>query len=74
MTTNVLGSLNNVLKDVREEPVVLLTEHFRKKCQEWFHNQCENVMSILTMLATVPEKLLRIRCQSAEGLLVSASL
>ena len=42
MTTNISESLNNVLKDARELPVIGLLEFIRSLIQRWFYERRSN--------------------------------
>ena len=61
MTTGVAESLNVVLKDARDLPILWLIEELRNLLQKWFANRKQQTLSMTNELTTWAEGELRMR-------------
>ena len=61
MTTRIAESLNIVLKDARDLPILQLIEELRNLLQKWFTNRKQQALSITTELITWVDGELRVR-------------
>ena len=73
MTTNMSESMNAMLKDVRDYPVIALFNFIQAKMSEWFNNRRVEASKIKTLLTPSVEKTLRERHNKA-GFLTATRL
>ena len=59
MVTNISESLNNVLKDARELPVIGLLEFIRSLIQRWFYERRSNSSFQRSKLTSYAEGVIR---------------
>ena len=70
MTTNIVESVNLVLKDVRDLPIASLLDSIRDILQKWFHDRSKVVFSTKIILSTCAENILRKEHEKSRSFLV----
>ncbi|XP_013694559.1 protein FAR1-RELATED SEQUENCE 6-like [Brassica napus] len=70
MTSNIVESINKVLKDAREYPIAFFLDEVRKVISRWFMERREHAMSLQTLFTPRVERTLTYRCKIGNTLTV----
>ncbi|XP_060668520.1 uncharacterized protein LOC125419637 [Ziziphus jujuba] len=70
MTTNIAESMNSVLIDARDKPVLPLLDHIRDVLQRWWYERRTNTAAMQTPVTNWLEKIMQDRSNNGRGLCV----